>query len=80
MKSKASTSSKSIAWCVFLAGLIGAGVGIGNLQVVAAVFWLIVASVSGLMLLKQRADSRPTAAPLVREIQRPSTELHSQAA
>ena len=68
-----SKAFKSIVWCVFLVGLAGAGVGIGQLHTELAVFWLIVASVSGLFLLKLRD------AP-VREIPRPSTEFHSQAA
>jgi hypothetical protein len=54
----ASVVSKSIGWCAFIAGLIGAGIGIAWLQVVPAVLCLIVASVSGLVLLKMRAEAQ----------------------
>ncbi len=46
---------KIIVWAAFIAGLVGAGLGIAALHVEVAVFWLIVASTSGLVLLKFRA-------------------------
>jgi hypothetical protein len=49
---------KIIATCVFLAGLVGAAVGIWTLDVVVAVVWLVVATFSGFYLLKLRAEAR----------------------
>ncbi|SDE38252.1 hypothetical protein [Rhodococcus tukisamuensis] len=43
---------------VFLVGLVGAGVAIYNLDAVTTVLSLIVASVSGLYLLKMRAQAQ----------------------
>ena len=53
-----SAVSKVIGWCVFVVGLIGAAYGIVSLHVEMSVFWLIVASTSGLILLKMRAEAR----------------------
>ena len=52
-----SAVSKVIGWCVFVVGLIGAAYGIVSLHVEMSVFWLIVASTSGLILLKMRAEA-----------------------
>jgi hypothetical protein len=60
----ASVVSKSIGWCALIAGLIGAGIGIAWLQVVPAVLCLIVASVSGLILLKMRAEEQGRLEPI----------------
>lgn len=43
---------------VFLVGLVGAGVAVYNLDAVMTVLSLIVASVSGLYLLKMRAQAQ----------------------
>ena len=43
-----SAVSKVIGWCVFVVGMIGAAYGIVSLHVEMSVFWLIVASTSGL--------------------------------
>ncbi|CRK49928.1 conserved exported hypothetical protein [Rhodococcus sp. RD6.2] len=51
-------AKKILGTVVFLVGLVGAGVGIYTLDVVAAVVWLVVATLSGFYLLKLRADSR----------------------
>ena len=85
MRSRRSAVSKSAlgkraVWIAFVLGLIGSGVGIVELHVQMAVFGLIVASISGLLLLKRRADMHQATPPLVREVQRPNTEFHSQAA
>lgn len=53
-----STVSKVFGWCVFVVGLIGAAYGIVSLHVEMSVFWLIVASTSGLILLKMRAEAQ----------------------
>lgn len=50
---------KAIMWSLFAIGLIGAGIGIAELHVEWIVASLIVASVSGLVLLRIRADSHP---------------------
>lgn len=63
-----SVVSKSIGWCAFGAGLVGAGIGIAWLQVVPAVLCLIVASVSGLILLKMRAESQGRLEPVGRPV------------
>ena len=52
-----SAVSKVIGWCVFVVGLVGAAYGIVSLHVEMSVFWLIVASTSGLILLKMRAEA-----------------------
>lgn len=52
-----SAVSKVIGWCVFVVGMIGAAYGIVSLHVEMSVFWLIVASTSGLILLKMRAET-----------------------
>jgi hypothetical protein len=52
-----SAVSKVIGWCVFIVGLVGAAYGIVSLHVEMSVFWLIVASTSGLILLKMRAEA-----------------------
>ncbi|MGW4478101.1 hypothetical protein [Rhodococcus triatomae] len=49
---------KIVGTCVFLAGLVGAAIGIWTLDVVTAVVWLVVATVSGFYLLKLRAEAR----------------------
>ncbi|MFC7451426.1 hypothetical protein [Rhodococcus daqingensis] len=59
---------KTLSACVFVTGLVGAAIGIYGLDVEVAVLWLIVASVSGLYLLKLRAEShgrleRPARSP-----------------
>ncbi|MGW0041720.1 hypothetical protein [Rhodococcus sp. NPDC003348] len=53
-----SPTKKIVGTLVFLAGLIGAAVGIWSLDVVAAVVWLVVATLSGFYLLKLRAEAR----------------------
>jgi hypothetical protein len=53
----ASAVSKTIGWCIFVVGLVGAAIGIAQLQVELTVFCLIVASTSGLILLKMRAEA-----------------------
>lgn len=53
-----SVVSKTIGWCVFVVGLVGAAIGIVQLQVELSVFCLIVASTSGLILLKMRAEAQ----------------------
>ncbi|MEV0948148.1 hypothetical protein [Rhodococcus sp. NPDC049939] len=50
---------KAIVWSLLIVGLIGAGVGISELHVHWTVASLIVASVSGLVLLRIRADAHP---------------------
>ena len=55
------TVSKSVCWSVFLVGLIGAAIGIAMLHAELAVFWLIVASTTGLILLKMRAEAHERA-------------------
>ncbi|CAM2810801.1 hypothetical protein [Skermania piniformis] len=52
------TVSKSVCRVVFAVGLVGAAVGIAALHAQLAVFWLIVASTSGLILLKMRAEEQ----------------------
>ncbi|TQF65620.1 hypothetical protein FK531_21230 [Rhodococcus spelaei] len=49
---------KTLIACVFVASVVGAAFGVYGLNVEMAVVWLIVASVSGLYLLKLRAESR----------------------
>ncbi|MGW6692333.1 hypothetical protein ACWF62_00980 [Rhodococcus sp. NPDC054953] len=49
---------KIVGTCVFLAGLVGAAIGIWTLDVVVAVLWLVVASLAGFYLLKLRAEAR----------------------
>lgn len=51
-------TKKIIGASVFLAGLVGAVVGIWQLDVVVAVIWLVVATLSGFYLLKLRAEAR----------------------
>lgn len=51
-------TKKLVGVCVFLAGLVGAAVGIYALDVEVAVAWLVVATLSGFYLLKLRADAR----------------------
>ncbi|MFZ2175545.1 MAG: hypothetical protein WAW17_16220 [Rhodococcus sp. (in: high G+C Gram-positive bacteria)] len=50
---------KTVMWSVFVIGLVGAGVGVSELHVHWTVASLIVASVSGLILLRIRADAHP---------------------
>ncbi|ABG93720.1 hypothetical protein OPAG_00464 [Rhodococcus opacus PD630] len=50
---------KAIMWSLLFVGLVGAGVGISELHVPWTVASLIVASVSGLVLLRIRADAHP---------------------
>ncbi len=50
---------KAIMWSLLVVGLVGAGVGISELHVPWTVASLIVASVSGLVLLRIRADAHP---------------------
>ncbi|AOW93135.1 hypothetical protein BFN03_12055 [Rhodococcus sp. WMMA185] len=50
---------KAIVWSLLVVGLVGAGIGISELHVHVTVASLIVASVSGLVLLKIRADAHP---------------------
>ncbi|NLE82251.1 MAG: hypothetical protein GX610_22265 [Rhodococcus sp.] len=50
---------KAVIWTLFAIGLIGAGLGIAELHVEWIVASLIVASVSGLVLLRIRADAHP---------------------
>ena len=49
--------SKSLGWCLFCIGIVGAVIGIAELRVELVVFCLIVASTSGLILLKMRAEA-----------------------
>ncbi|MFC9786147.1 hypothetical protein [Rhodococcus sp. NPDC127528] len=49
---------KTLCACVFVASLVGAAFGVYALDVATAVLWLIAASISGLYLLKLRAESR----------------------
>lgn len=55
--------SKSIAITAFLVGLVGTALAVYHLDVELAVAWLIVASISGLVLLKYRSDAHPEVAP-----------------
>jgi hypothetical protein len=71
----ASVVSKSIGWCAFSAGLIGAGIGIAWLQVIPAVLCLIVASVSGLILLKMRAEAQGRLEPVEESVPNIAGEL-----
>jgi hypothetical protein len=48
---------KPVYWFVFLVGLIGAAFGVMELRAEMAVFGLIVASTSGLILLRIRAEA-----------------------
>ncbi|HEY5855934.1 MAG TPA: hypothetical protein VIW24_18295 [Aldersonia sp.] len=59
-----SAVSKVIGWCVFVVGLVGAAYGIVSLHVEMSVFWLIVASTSGLILLKMRAEAHGNLDPV----------------
>lgn len=54
---------KVIIWGLFLSGLVGAGIGVSELHVHGTVASLIVASVSGLVLLRIRADAHPELEP-----------------
>lgn len=54
-----SAAFKIVMWSLFAIGLIGAGIGIAELHVEWIVTSLIVASVSGLVLLRIRADAHP---------------------
>lgn len=49
---------KIVGTLVFVAGLVGAALGIWALDVVAAVVWLVVATLSGFYLLNLRATAR----------------------
>lgn len=51
-------TKKIVGTLVFLAGLVGAGLGVWELDVVAAVVWLVVATLSGFYLLKLRAQAQ----------------------
>lgn len=51
-------AKKVLGGAVFVAGLIGAVLGAYALDVVAAVVWLVVATLSGFYLLKLRAETR----------------------
>lgn len=46
--------AKLIAWCVLLLGVIGAVMGIAELNVVYTVYALIVVALAGMFLLKQK--------------------------
>ncbi|MCQ4121333.1 hypothetical protein [Rhodococcus tibetensis] len=50
---------KAIMWSLFVLGLVGASLGVSELHVYWTVASLIVASVSGLILLRIRADAHP---------------------
>ncbi|MCA1004091.1 hypothetical protein LCL87_00030 [Rhodococcus hoagii] len=52
-----SAAVKFVLVSLFLAGLVSAGVGLAELHVYTTVAALIVASVSGLLLLRVRAES-----------------------
>lgn len=52
-----SAAVKIVLVSLFLAGLVAAGVGLAELHVYTTVAALIVASVSGLLLLRVRAES-----------------------
>lgn len=54
-----SAAFKAIMWSLFAIGMIGAAIGIAELHVEWIVASLIVASVSGLVLLRVRADAHP---------------------
>lgn len=54
-----SATFKSFLWSLFIIGLVGAGIGVSALHVEWTVASLIVASVSGLVLLRIRADAHP---------------------
>ncbi|QBJ97844.1 hypothetical protein ERC79_19285 [Rhodococcus sp. ABRD24] len=49
--------TKYVLLSLFLAGLVGAGIGLSELHVHVTVAALIVAAVSGLLLLRIRAES-----------------------
>lgn len=51
-------AKKIVGASVFLAGVVGAVVAIAELDVVVAVGWLVVATLSGFYLLKLRAEAR----------------------
>lgn len=51
------TVSKFISWCMFLTGITAAVMGIAELHVEVTVFGLIIASTSGMILLKMRAEA-----------------------
>ncbi|QNG18126.1 hypothetical protein G4H71_03375 [Rhodococcus triatomae] len=51
------TALKSVMWCLFVTGLVGFGIALSELHVEWSVASLIAASVSGLVLLRIRADS-----------------------
>jgi hypothetical protein len=51
-------TKKILGTVVFLVGVVGACVGIYALDVVVAVVWLVVATISGFYLLKLRAEAR----------------------
>lgn len=49
--------SKSVAWTLFVIGLVGTWVGVYDLGVETVVFGLIISSISGLVLLHMRAEA-----------------------
>ena len=52
-----SSRTKSICWSAFIVGLVVASLGVMELRAELAVLGLIVASTSGLVLLKLRAEA-----------------------
>ncbi len=52
------SAKKIVAACVFWASLVGAAVGVWQLEVLDVVLRLVVATLSGFYLLKLRADER----------------------
>ncbi|WP_157573764.1 hypothetical protein [Nocardia jejuensis] len=51
------TLTRSVAWLIFLGGVVGATLGIAELHVEITVAGLILACTAGLVLLKLRADA-----------------------
>ncbi|GAA4477724.1 hypothetical protein GCM10023094_20470 [Rhodococcus olei] len=51
-------TKKILGTVVFLAGLVGAAIGVYALDVEVAIAWLVVATLSGFYLLKLRAEAR----------------------
>lgn len=49
--------AKFIAWAVFILGLLGAIVGVSELDVITTVYSLIVVTFAGIFLLKRKALS-----------------------